>query len=86
MMKMSWEKVLKFSGEEFMFNVSAKVMAENEDGEEIDIDERKLHGYAEDVLKEMIGKVFSQGFLQYNTAYLPEIKVTCEITSVSEKR
>ena len=86
MMKMSWEKVLKFSGEEFMFNVSAKVMAENEDGEEIDIDERKLHGYAEDVLKEMIGKVFSKEFLLYDTNYLPEIKVTCEITSVSEKR
>ena len=83
---MSWEKVLKFSGEEFKFHVSAKVMAENEDGEEMDIDEKRLHGLAEDVLKEMIGKVFSQEFLDYGTAYLPEFTVTCEITSVSENR
>ena len=83
---MSWEKILKFSGEEFMFNVSAKVMAENEDGEDIDIDDKTLHGFAEDVLKEMIGKRFSQEFPQYDKAYLPEIEVTCQITSVNKKR
>lgn len=83
---MSWEKVLKFSGEEFMFNVNAKVTTENEDGDEVDMDERRLHGLAEDVLREMIGKVFSKEFQDYDTAYLPEFTVTCEITSVSENR
>ena len=84
---MSWEVVVKkLSDGEFMFNLNAKVTAENEDGEEIDINERRLHGLAEDVLGKMVGKVFSQEFQDYETAYLPDFTVTCEITSVSENR
>ena len=83
---MSWEKILKFSGEEYLFHVSAKVMTENEDGDEVDMDERRLHGLAGDVLREMVGKVFSKEFQDYETGYLPEFTVTCEITSVSENR
>ena len=87
--KMSWEKILKFSDEEFMFHVSAKVITENENGKEIDayhdldIDERRLHGLAEDVLKEMLGKEFSQ---EFDDGEGNEFTVTCEITSVSENR
>tara|TARA_R100000742_G_C4256286_1_gene74156 strand:+ start:727 stop:969 length:243 start_codon:yes stop_codon:yes gene_type:complete len=80
---MSWEKILKFSDGKFMFNVNAKVTTENEDGDEIDIDERRLHGLAEDVLREMIGKSFSQ---EFDDDEGKEFTVTCEITSVSENR
>ena len=87
MRNMSWEKILKFSGEEYMFHVSAKVMTENDgeyiDIDDIDIDERRLHGLAEDVLKEMVGKQFSQ---EFNDGEGNEFTVTCEITSVSENR
>jgi len=37
-------------------------------------------------LREMVGKVFSKEFQDYETGYLPEFTVTCEITSVSENR
>ena len=80
---MSWEKILKFSDGEFMFNVNAKVMTENEDGDEVDMDERRLHGLAEDVLKEMLGKEFSQ---EFDDGEGNEFTVTCEITYVSENR
>ena len=80
---MSWEKILKLSGEEYLFHVSAKVMTENEDGDEVDMDERRLHGLAEDVLREMIGKTFSQ---EFGDEEGKEFTVTCEITSVSENR
>ena len=80
---MSWEKILKFSDGEFMFNVNAKVITENEDGDEVDMDERKLHGLAEDVLRELLGKTFSQ---EFDGDDGNEITVTCEITSVSENR
>ncbi len=80
---MSWEKILKLEFDEFMFNVNAKVITENDDGDEIDMDERRLHGLAGDILKELLGKTFSQ---EFNDDEGNEFTVTCEISSVSENR
>mgnify|MGYP003124073012 CR=1 FL=1 len=81
---MSWKKLLKWSSYgDLVFHVNAKVTTEDEDGEVIDINERHLHGLAQDVLQEMIGKTFSQ---EFDDDEGKEFTVTCEITSVSENR
>lgn len=72
-------------GEEFSFHLSVEVAA-SEDSvghSPIDIDERKLHGLAEEVLQKLVDKVFSK---EFDDDEGNEFTVTCEITSVSENR
>ena len=65
-------------GEEFSFHLSVGVEAE-----EVDIDERKLHGLAEEVLQKLVEKTFSK---EFDDDEGNRFTVYCEINSVSENR
>ena len=82
---MSWEKILKsqIGDGGFMFNVTAKVLTDGEDGEEVDMDERELHSLAEDVLQQLLRERFSAEFDKEDGT---TFEVDCEIISVSENR
>lgn len=83
--KMSWEKILKsqIGDGGFMFHVTAKVLTEDEDGEEVAMDERELHRLAESVLQQMLRETFSSEFENDDGT---TFEVDCEIISVSENR
>ena len=85
---MAWEdivkqKVIKYSDGEFIFNLTASVITRYENDEEVNLDERTLHGLAEDVLKELLGKEIEQEFTDDDGN---EYTVTCKIDSVTENR
>ncbi len=85
---MSWEdivkqKVIKYSDGKFMFNLTASVATQYENDEEVNLDARTLHGLAEDVLKELLGKEIEQEFTDEEGN---KYTVTCIIDSVTENR
>ena len=86
------QKIIKYSDGEVMFNLTASVITRyeynpeagiNNDDEEVNLDARTLHGLAEDVLQELLGKEIEQEFTDEEGN---EYTVTCKIDSVTENR